>query len=121
MLFRSHQLRVYVASLQKSKQQLDVDVNQLRATGASAVQAAFAPIESIVLAVTRRLAAEIQVLKNGAAERQREIAKLKEEQSLLLQRQEIVRLRSSMDKLSAQIDVLTQWNSFWACISSRRV
>ena len=116
-----HQLRAYVVSLQKSKQQLDVDVNQPRATGARAVQAAFTPIESILRAVTRRLAAEIQVLKNGAAERQREIEKLKEEQSLLLQRQEIVRLRPQMDKLSAQIDVLAQWNSFWASISSRRV
>ena len=115
------QLKDYSALLQRSKQELDDDAHQLKVSGARVAHDVFGTLDTLLLAATRRFGEEILGLQSGATERDREIAKLKAEQSSLLQRQEIVRLKPQMEKLSAQIDELARWNSFCASISSRKI
>lgn len=111
----------YVASLHKGKLQLDTDVGQLRVTAVSVMQDECAKIEMQLTAEMSRIDEELTLLTNGALARTSELGKLKEEQSLLFQRKEVVRLKPQLNKFCGQIDALSHWNKFYASISSRRI
>ena len=111
----------YAGSLRRTKQQFDVDVEQLRATEVVVCRDDLVQVESLLSTRMGRCGDELAALREGFSVRQVEINKLKDEQFLLLQRQEVSRLKSQLDKLSTQIDILEKWKTFHASISSRRI